>query len=123
MQEPSELGKGTVNASGSGREGMNRGIKAPGRKATWRKLRRRLAEGSYPRRGIKISTIEKLKIRRKKAVKTAVRVEICNGGKDENWEISLARPGTIDSNCQIWSNSKKPKEKQVANAEAEGNDR
>jgi hypothetical protein len=123
VQEPSELGKGTVNASGGGRGGMNRGIKAPGRKATWRKLRRRLAEGSDPRRGIKISAIEKLKIRRKKAVKTAVRVEICNGGKDENWEISLARPGTIDGNHQIWSNFKKPKEKQVANAEAEGNDR
>jgi hypothetical protein len=68
-------------------------------------------------------TIEKLKIRRKKAVKTAVRVEICNGREDENWEISLARPGTIDGNCQIWSNSKKPKENQVINTEAEDNDR
>ena len=27
MQEPSELGKGAANASGSGREGMNRGKK------------------------------------------------------------------------------------------------
>jgi hypothetical protein len=68
-------------------------------------------------------TIEKLKIRRKKAVKTAVRVEICNGGKDENWEISLARPGTIEGNRQIWSNSKEPKEKRVAKAEANDNDR
>ena len=63
-------------------------------------------------------TIEKLKVRRKKAVKTAVRVEICNGGKDENWEISLARPGSLDDNCQIWSNSKRLKEKQVTNAQA-----
>ena len=123
MQEPSELGKGTVNASGGGRGGMNRGIKAPGRKATWRKLRRRLAEGSDPRRGIRILTIEKLKIRRKKAVKTAVRVEICNGREDENWEIHLSRPGTIEGNCQIWSNSKEPKEKRVANAETNDNDR
>ena len=82
-------------------------------------MRRRLAEGSDPRRGIKISTIEKLKIRRKKVVKTAVRVEISNGRKDENWELSFARPGTMDSNCQISSNPKKSKEKQATNAEAD----
>jgi len=123
VQEPRELGKGTVNASGSGREGMNRGIKAPGRKATWRKLRRRLVEGSYPRRGIKILTIEKWKIRRKKVVKTAVRVVICGGKADEKWDICLSRPGTIEGNCQIWSNSKDPKEKRVANSETNDNDR
>jgi hypothetical protein len=89
----------------------------------WRKLRRKLAEGSDPRRGIKILKVEKWKFRRKKAVKSAVRVEICNGGPDENWEISLARPGTIDGNFQIWSNSKKPKGNRITNAEADDNDR
>jgi hypothetical protein len=74
-------------------------------------LRRRLAEGSNPRRGIKILRIEKFK--RKKAVKTAVRVEIRDGKEDENWEISLTSPDTVDGDRQIWSNSKKPKENNV----------
>jgi hypothetical protein len=66
--------------------------------------------------------MEKWKFIRKKAVKTAVRVEISNGAEDENWEISLDCPDTIEGNHQIWSNSKKTKENDVTITEAEDTD-
>jgi hypothetical protein len=63
--------------------------------------------------------MEKWKFIRKKSVKTAVRVEISNGAEDENWEISLDCPDTIEGNHQIWSNSKKHKENSVTNTETD----
>lgn len=46
--------------------------------------------------------LKKWKIRGKKAVKIGIRLVIRRGAKEDEWEIPLSRPKTIEDNHRMW---------------------